>query len=38
MIIRVVKKGQFKVTIRMVKIGQFRVVISAVKRAVQDGY
>ena len=38
MIIRVAKKGQFKVTIRVVKIGQFRVVISAVKRAVQDGY
>ena len=38
MIIRVVKTGQFKVTIRVVKIGQFRVVISAVKRAVQDGY
>ena len=32
MVIRVVKKGQFRVVIRMVKRGQFRVVVRVVKR------
>ena len=32
MVIRVVKKGQFRVAIRVVKKGQFRVVIRMFKR------